>query len=500
MSHADKYVLAIDQGTTSSRAILFDKNYRNCAVSQQEFTQHYPKSGWVEHDPEDIWQTTLSTCRKVMQQVDAKAVDIASIGITNQRETTVIWDRKSGKPIHRAIVWQDRRTSDRCSELRSAGHEPLVNSKTGLLLDPYFSATKIAWILDHVDGAREAATRSELAFGTIDTFLLWRLSGGTVHATDATNASRTMLYDIYQNCWSDELLALFDVPASLLPDVRDSAADFAKTGKSIFDGVISISGIAGDQQAATVGQACFQPGMMKSTYGTGCFALLNTGTSPVPSKNRLLTTIAYQLDGQTSYALEGSIFIAGAAVQWLRDGLQLIESAQQSGDLAAASDEAQDVYLVPAFVGLGAPYWDADCRGAIYGLSRGTGRAELARATLESVCYQTCDLLHAMQLDWGEAGNTILRVDGGMVASDWTMQRLADTVNAEVDRPKVMETTALGAAWLAGMQSGFYGDRDEFAQSWGLDKRFSPMMDDSTRSRKYAGWKDAVSRTLSRPS
>jgi glycerol kinase len=499
MSNATSYVLAIDQGTTSSRAILFDKNYHNCAVSQQEFSQHFPQSGWVEHDPEEIWQTSLSTCLEAMQQVGAKAADIASIGITNQRETTVIWNRKTGQPIHNAIVWQDRRTSDLCAELRDAGHEDLVSSRTGLLLDPYFSATKIAWILDHVDGAREAASRGELAFGTIDTFLLWRLSGGTVHATDATNASRTMLYDIYQNCWSDELLKLFDIPASLLPEVRDSAADFASTEHSIFDGGISICGIAGDQQAATVGQACFQPGMMKSTYGTGCFALLNTGTDAVVSENRLLTTIAYQLDGQTSYALEGSIFIAGAAVQWLRDGLQLIDSAEQSGTLAAAADEAQDVYLVPAFVGLGAPYWDADCRGAMFGLSRGTGRAEIARATLESVCYQTCDLLQAMQRDWGEAGNTILRVDGGMVASDWTMQRLADLVNAEVDRPRVMETTALGAAWLAGMQSGFYGDKDEFAQNWGLDKRFSPTMDDATRSRKYSGWQDAISRTLSRP-
>jgi glycerol kinase len=434
-----------------------------------------------------------------MQKANAKAADIASIGITNQRETTVIWNRKTGKAIHNAIVWQDRRTSDFCAELRNSGHEALVTSKTGLLLDPYFSATKIAWILDHVDGAREAASRGELAFGTIDTFLLWRLSGGKVHVTDATNASRTMLYDIYQKRWSDELLQLFDIPASMLPEVRDSAADFAMTDRSIFDGSISISGVAGDQQAATVGQACFQPGMMKSTYGTGCFALLNTGTSAVASKNRLLTTIAYQLNGQTNYALEGSIFVAGAAVQWLRDGLQLIENAQQSGDLAAAADEAQEVYLVPAFVGLGAPYWDADCRGAIYGLSRGTGRAEIARATLESVCYQTCDLLNAMQGDWGEAGNTILRVDGGMVASDWTMQRLADLVNAEVDRPKVMETTALGAAWLAGMQSDFYGDQNEFAQSWGLDKRFSPDMDDDLRKRKYAGWQDAVSRTLSRP-
>jgi glycerol kinase len=498
MSSGAKYVLAIDQGTTSSRAILFDKNYQNCAVSQQEFKQHYPQSGWVEHDPEEIWQTTLSTCQQAMQKVNAEPADIASIGITNQRETTVVWDKKSGKPIHNAIVWQDRRTSDFCSELRGAGHENLVTSKTGLLLDPYFSATKIAWLLNNVDGAREAANRGELAFGTIDTFLVWRLSGGKVHITDATNASRTMLYDIYQNCWSDDLLRLFNIPASMLPEVRDSAADFATTDKSLFDGSISITGIAGDQQAATVGQACFQPGMMKSTYGTGCFALLNTGTSAVTSKNRLLTTIAYQLDGQANYALEGSIFVAGAAVQWLRDGLQLIESAAQSGDFAATADEAQDVYLVPAFVGLGAPYWDADCRGAIYGLSRGTGRAEIAKATLESVCYQTCDLLNAMQRDWGEAGNTILRVDGGMVASDWTMQRLADMVNAEVDRPKVMETTALGAAWLAGMKSGFYGDQSEFAQSWGLDRRFSPNMDDALRKRKYAGWQDAVSRTLSR--
>lgn len=500
MNNSAKYVLAIDQGTTSSRAILFDKNYKNCAVAQLEFEQHYPQSGWVEHDPEDIWETTLSTCHKVMQQVGAKAADIASIGITNQRETTVIWDRKTGKPIHRAIVWQDRRTSNYCSELRGAGNEPLITSKTGLLLDPYFSATKINWILDHVDGARPAANRGELAFGTIDTFLLWRLSGGTVHATDATNASRTMLYDIYQNCWSDDLLKLFNVPASLLPEVKDSAADFAKTDKAIFEGSIPVNGIAGDQQAATVGQACFQPGMMKSTYGTGCFALLNTGNNAVTSTNRLLTTIAYQLDGQVSYALEGSIFVAGAAVQWLRDGLQLIESAQQSGDLAATADESQDVYLVPAFVGLGAPYWDADCRGAIYGLSRGTGRAEIAKATLESVCYQTCDLLKAMQGDWGEAANTILRVDGGMVASDWTMQRLADLVNAEVDRPMVMETTALGAAWLAGMQSGFYGDKNEFAKNWGLERRFSPDMEEATRSKKYKGWQDAVNRTLSRPS
>jgi glycerol kinase len=499
MSDNKKYVIAIDQGTTSSRAILFDENYQNCAVSQQEFTQHYPQSGWVEHDPEDIWNTTLETCRQAMQMVNARAADIAAIGITNQRETTVLWDRKSGKPIYRAIVWQDRRTSEYCSQLRDAGHEALVTTKTGLLLDPYFSATKVAWLLDHVDGAREAARRGELAFGTIDTYLLWRLTGGRVHTTDATNASRTMLFDIYQNCWSDELLELFDIPASMLPEVKDSAADFGETEAPLFDGAISISGVAGDQQAATVGQACFQPGMMKSTYGTGCFALLNTGDCAVTTKNRLLTTIAYRLKGHTSYALEGSIFVAGAAVQWLRDGLQLIDSAEQSGVLAAASDESQDVYLVPAFVGLGAPYWDADCRGAIYGLSRGTGRAEIARATLESVCYQTCDLLNAMRRDWGTTGDTILRVDGGMVASDWTMQRLADLVNAEVDRPRIMETTALGAAWLAGMHRGFYGDQKQFADRWGIDRRFSPDMDAETRDRKYVGWQDAVQRTLSRP-
>jgi glycerol kinase len=498
MSTAARYVLAIDQGTTSSRAILFDANYKNCAVSQQEFAQHYPQSGWVEHDPEDIWQTTLLSCQQVLQKVNASAAHIAAIGITNQRETTVVWSRKTGKPVHPAIVWQDRRTSDFCRGLRDSGNEAMVMAKTGLLLDPYFSATKIAWILDQVDGARAAAMRGELLFGTIDSFLLWRLSGGTIHATDATNASRTMLYDIYNHCWSDDLLKLFDIPASMLPEVRDSAADFAFTDKSLFDGKISICGIAGDQQAATVGQACFQPGMMKSTYGTGCFALLNTGESGVQSNNRLLTTIAYQLDGKACYALEGSIFVAGAAVQWLRDGIALIESAEQSGELAAIADESQEVYLVPAFVGLGAPHWDADCRGAIYGLSRGTGRAEIAMATLESVCYQTRDLLDAMHRDWDVSGDTVLRVDGGMVASDWTMQRLADLVNAEVDRPTVLETTALGAAWLGGMQSGFYGDQDEFSKSWGLDKRFTPDMDETTRSRKYAGWQEAIKRTLSR--
>jgi glycerol kinase len=497
MGNTAKFVIAIDQGTTSSRTILFDDKYRKCAVGQQEFDQHYPQSGWVEHNPEDIWQTTVSTCQQAMKELDAGASDIAAIGITNQRETTLVWDRKSGKPLHNAIVWQDRRTSDLCRQLREQGNESLIIEKTGLLLDPYFSATKIAWILDHVDGARAAANRGELAFGTVDCFLLWRLSGGKVHATDATNASRTMLYDIYKHCWSEDLLRLFDIPASILPEVRDSASNYGLTDKSLFDGTISISGIAGDQQAATVGQACFQPGMMKSTYGTGCFALLNTGETGVQSKNRLLTTIAYQLEGKASYALEGSIFVAGAAVQWLRDGIGLIDNAAQSGELAAIADESQEVYMVPAFVGLGAPHWDADCRGAIFGLSRGTGRAEIACATLESVCFQTRDLINAMHRDWEASRDTILRVDGGMVASDWTMQRLADLVDADVDRPTVLETTALGAAWLAGMQSGFYGDQQEFSQNWGLDKRFSSKMDESTRTRKCAGWENAVRRTLS---
>ena len=490
------YVLAIDQGTTSSRAILFDRDYRIVSVDQQEFEQHFPRSGWVEHEPEDIWNSTLATCRGAMTKAGAEAKDIAAIGITNQRETAIVWDRETGKAIHRAIVWQDRRTAEICAEMKQAGEEERVSARTGLLLDPYFSGTKLAWILDNVDGAREAAAAGRLAFGTVDSFLLWRLTGGAVHATDATNASRTLLYDIHEGCWSEELLELIRVPAGVLPAVRDSAADFGETQADIFGAPIRIAGIAGDQQAATVGQACFSPGMMKSTYGTGCFALLNTGDAAVRSTNRLLTTIAYQLNGKPTYALEGSIFVAGAAVQWLRDGLGIIGDAAESGDLAAAADANQDVYLVPAFVGLGAPYWDAECRGAIHGLTRATGPKELARAALESVCYQTRDLLGAMQGDWDGAGETVLRVDGGMVASDWTMQRLADLLDAPVDRPRVLETTALGAAWLAGMQTGFYPDADTFAESWALERRFTPAMDAAERDRKYAGWKDAVGRTL----
>ncbi len=495
----EKFVLAIDQGTTSSRAILFDKNCRIKAVAQQEFAQHYPHSGWVEHDAEDLWETTISTCKAVIAKAGIGAADIVSIGITNQRETTVVWDRKTGKAIHRAIVWQDRRTAEICSGLKSAGLEDTVTKRTGLLLDPYFSGTKVAWILDNVPGARDAANAGRLAFGTVDSFILWRLTSGKVHATDATNASRTLLYDINKKRWSLYLLDLLRVPESMLPVIKDCAADYGATDPALFGTAIPITGIAGDQQAAAIGQACFTPGMVKSTYGTGCFALLNTGTTPVYSKNRLLTTVAYSLNNEVHYALEGSIFIAGAAVQWLRDGLGLIKSAGESGALAAQADPEQDVYLVPAFVGLGAPYWDAECRGAIYGLSRGTTSKEIIRAALESVCYQTRDLVDAMRADWGASRETVLRVDGGMVEFDWTMQCLADVLAAPVDRPKVLETTALGAAYLAGLYSGFYPAPAEFAKLWSLDRRFMPSVDETERARKYAGWQDAISRTLTRP-
>ena len=494
MSH----ILAIDQGTTSSRAIIFDANTAIIAVAQQEFPQHFPASGWVEHEPEDLWDTTLAVCREAMAKAGVTASDLAGIGITNQRETTLVWDRKTGKAIHRAIVWQDRRTAERCAALKAEGHEPLVAQKTGLLLDPYFSGTKIAWILDHVPGARARAEKGELAFGTVDSFLLWRLTGGAVHATDATNASRTLLYDIHQGAWDDALLEVIGVPRAMLPEVRDSSAEFGLTLPDLFGGAIAVRGIAGDQQAATVGQACFEPGMLKSTYGTGCFALLNTGDQALVSRNRLLTTIAYQLKGRRTYALEGSIFIAGAAVQWLRDGLHLVQNAAETGPMAAESDPAQQVYLVPAFVGLGAPYWDADARGAMFGLTRNTGPREFARAALEAVCFQTHDLLAAMRADWpgAKGAQTVLRVDGGMVASDWTMQRLADILGAPVDRPEVKETTALGAAYLAGLQAGIYPEPAIFATKWRLEKRFSPTLDAAPRADLLKGWADAVSRTL----
>ena len=487
-------IIALDQGTTSSRTIIFDQNYQIVEQAQQEFTQHFPEDGWVEHDAMDIWNTTLATAKQAMASAGVTAKDIAAIGITNQRETTVIWDRQTGEPIYNAIVWQDRRTAALCNQLKEQGLETSVTEKTGLLLDPYFSATKVAWILDSVSGARDRAERGELAFGTVDSWLLWNLTDGE-HATDATNASRTMLYNIHRGYWDDELLELFNVPRSLLPEVKDSAADFGTT--SLLGDPINIYGIAGDQQAATLGQACFDVGMMKSTYGTGCFALLNTGDTAVTSTNRLLTTIAYQLDGKPTYALEGSIFIAGAAVQWLRDGLGIIESASQSGQLAKDADPTQSVYMVPAFTGLGAPWWDADARGALLGLTRGTGPAEIAKAALESVCYQTLDLLNAMRADWAQEAETVLRVDGGMVASDWTMQCLADILQAPVDRPVIAETTALGAAWLAGSRAGIWPDQQGFADNWRLDKNFAPEMAIELRDKKVAGWDKAVRRVLS---
>ena len=494
------HILAIDQGTTSSRAIVFDGDMKIAGVGQQEFAQHYPASGWVEHDPEHIWSSVVATCKAALKKAELKADGIAAIGITNQRETVVIWDKATGRPIHNAIVWQDRRTAPLCAKLKKAGLEPTFTKKTGLLLDPYFSGTKIAWLLDNVPGARKRAEKGELLAGTIDTFLIWRLTGGRVHATDATNASRTLVYNIAKNEWDAELLKLLKIPAAILPEVKDCAADFGVTEKKLFGAEVPILGVAGDQQAATIGQACFEPGMMKSTYGTGCFAMLNTGENLVRSKNRLLGTIAYRLNGRTTYALEGSIFIAGAAVQWLRDGAKMIDKAAKSGELAAEADPTQDVYLVPAFVGLGAPHWDADARGAIFGLTRNSGPAEFAKAALESVAYQTRDLLDAMKKDWKagpSAAKTVLRVDGGMVASDWTMQRLADILDAPVDRPTVLETTALGAAWLAGSKAGVWPDAKAFAKKWSLDRRFEPAMDEKERRAKVKGWRDAVRRTLS---
>jgi len=500
------HILAIDQGTTSSRAILFDAGMKPVTSAQEEFPQHYPDSGWVEHDANDLWSTTAATCRAAIEKAGITGAEVAAIGITNQRETTVVWDRHSGRAIHRAIVWQDRRTADTCERLRAAGHEEMVKARTGLLLDPYFSGTKLAWILDHVEGAREKARAGDLLFGTVDSFLIWKLTGGRVHATDATNAARTLLYDIRKGRWSRTICDLLDIPVEMLPEVRDSADDFGTTRADLFGREIPVLGVAGDQQAATVGQACFQPGMRKRTDGTGCFALLNTGGTPVVSQDRLLTTIAYQLDGRPTYALEGSIFVAGAVVQWLRDGLGLIREARETQPLAEKADAHQEVVLVPAFTGLGAPYWRPECRGAIFGLTRATGPAEMARAALESVGFQTRDLLEAMRADWeGHGADAILRdidvatlrVDGGMSASDWTMQFLADILDAPVDRPEVLETTALGAAWLAGMRAGLYPGQEEFARTWALERRFEPRMDAGARARKRDAWARAIGATMS---
>ncbi|MEO1104329.1 MAG: glycerol kinase GlpK [Pseudomonadota bacterium] len=488
-------ILAIDQGTTSTRAIVFDASRKIIGVGQQEFAQHYPRSGWVEHELEDLWQTTLITVRRALQEAALDAAQIAAIGITNQRETVAVWERDTFKPAHRAIVWQDRRTAGFCARLKAEGLEDMVTAKTGLLLDPYFSGTKLSWLLDEVEGLRARAERGEVVFGTIDTYLIARLTGAFV--TDVTNASRTLMFDIQKGAWDDELLSILKVPRAMLAHVRPNADDFGTTHKDLFGAAIPVRGVAGDQQAAVIGNACFKPGMVKSTYGTGCFALINTGEERVASKSRLLTTIAYQLNGKITYALEGAIFVAGAAVQWLRDGLGLIENAAQSGELAQLADPNQSVVLVPAFVGLGAPYWDANARGAIFGITRATGPAELAKAVLDSVAFQTHDLTEAMHADWGSRGeHSIIRVDGGMVASDWAMQRLADILAAPVDRPTIGETTALGAAWLAGHHAGVWPGQEGFAESWARDRRFEPHMDEDERGRLIEGWNDAVARTL----
>jgi glycerol kinase len=495
MTHEAHYLLAIDQGTTSTRAILFDAGARPIASHALELRQIYPANGWVEHDPEEIWRAVVACCRTVVRGVPPD--QIVAIGITNQRETTVLWDRATGAPLHSAIVWQDRRTADRCRELKDAGHEPEVSRITGLLVDPYFSATKAEWLLNHISGARERADRGELAVGTIDSWLIFKLTGGRVHATDVTNASRTMLLDLQTLQWSEEMLHLFNIPRPLLADVRDSADDFSETTADVFGRPIPIRGVAGDQQAALVGQACFRIGDVKSTYGTGCFALVNTGSTAPTSQNRLLATAGYRAKGEKAYALEGSIFVAGAVVQWLRDALGCIRSASEVEALARTAKAADGLYFVPAFTGLGAPYWDPNARGAIVGLTRDMGSAEIARAALDSVCYQTRDLLEAMARDMvahNVAAPAAMKVDGGMVRNDWFCQRLADLTGLPVDRPRVTETTAVGAAYLAGLGAGVFGGLSDIVGGWSLDRQFEPAMGASTRDALYEGWAKAVAR------
>ena len=485
-------VLAIDQGTTSSRALVFDGEGRILGLAQKELPQHFPHSGWVEHDAEDIWRDTVETVKGALVDAGMTAQNIAALGITNQRETTVLWDRETGEALHRAIVWQDRRTAELCRGWKAEGWEPEIQKKTGLLLDPYFSGSKLAWLLQEIPGAREKAEAGKLAFGTVDSFLLWRLTGGRVHATDATNASRTLLYDIHDGDWDDDLLERFGIPRVLLPEVRDCMGEFGTTEADLFGEALPILGIAGDQQAATIGQACLSPGMVKSTYGTGCFALYNTGEA-LASTHRLLTTVAYQFAGERTYALEGSIFVAGAAVQWLRDSLGLISSAPETAELARQAREDHGVVMVPAFVGLGAPHWDADARGALFGMSRGTGRAEIVRATLEAVCFQTRDLLEAMIAD-GATAPSALRVDGGMADNDWMLQFLADTLGVAVERPEVTETTALGAAFLAAAEAGVLSGIEAISETWRAEARFEPKMGEEERAARYGAWQDAVER------
>jgi glycerol kinase len=489
-------LLAIDQGTSSTRAILFDDSLQVIGVEQQEFPQHYPHPGWVEHDPEDIWDSTISVVKRVLAKTGTRTADVAALGIANQRETAILWHRATGKAISNAIVWQDRRTASHCDLLKARGVEAEITAKTGLRLDPYFSATKIAWLLEHIPDARRRAEKGELAFGTVESFLIWRLTGFKRHMTDATNASRTLLYDIRAGVFDEALLELFDIPAFLLPEIEDSSGDFGTTEPSHFGGAIRIAGAVGDQQAAMIGQGCFAPGMMKSTYGTGAFMLLNTGREPILSTNRLLTTVAYQLGGRRSFALEGAIFVAGAAVKWLRDGIGIIANAKETAALAAAADPHQTVYCVPAFVGLGAPYWDPNARGAIFGLTQATGRGELARAVLESVGYQTRDLLEAMRLDWPapSSAKMVLRVDGGMVANDWMLQFLADILGVAVERPAILETTARGAAYLAGLACGICPPPEDYSDVRPGTRRYTPRMDEQTRTAKYQGWCNAVAR------
>lgn len=490
-----KYILSVDQGTTSSRALIFDANGQQVGLGQEEFRQYFPENGWVEHDAEEIWETTLRSCRTALAEANVDAGAIACIGITNQRETTVVWDRDSGKPIHHAIVWQDRRTSEYCQKLRAGNLTEKIQNKTGLLIDPYFSATKLKWILDNVEGAREKASAGKLAFGTIDSFLLWNLTGGKQHCTDATNASRTMLFNIVEQSWDDELLELFDIPESVLPEVKDCAADFGTTDPKLLGAAIPVTGIIGDQQAAAFGQCCFHAGMAKSTYGTGCFLLMNTGNELLTSRNRLLGTVAYRLDGKTSYAVEGSIFMAGATIQWLRDEMHLIKTASESEQLAANASEDLSVYLVPAFTGLGAPYWDSEARGAIFGMTRDTGAREIVAAGLMSVCYQTRDLIEAIAADGGSL--QALRVDGGMVNNNFLLQKLADVLACEVHRPTITETTALGAAYVAGLQAGLFASLEQIQDKWQLDRIATPEKDQQWRQARYQGWLDAVGRTRS---
>ena len=490
-----KYLLAIDQGTTSSRAILFTKLGKVHASAQEEFEQHFPHDGWVEHNPSDIWKTVLRTCRKVLADNNVQATEVIAIGITNQRETTLVWDRKTGEPIYNAIVWQDRRTSDYCRTISSPAVEELINNKTGLLLDPYFSATKIRWILDHVEGAQEKAENGELAFGTVDSFLLWHLTGQKVHRTDATNASRTMIFNIHEQAWDQKLLELFNIPAAMLPEVMDSSDNFGYVDSALLGSEIAILAMAGDQQAALFGQACFDEGMAKSTYGTGCFLMLNTGSKALKSKNRLLTTVAYRLKGKPTYAIEGSIFMAGATIQWIRDGLKLIGSACETESIAEKMPLDHGVFLVPAFTGLGAPYWDPNARGAILGLTRDSGINEIVTAGLQSVCYQTKDLQKAMENDGIRP--SVIRVDGGMVTNNWLLSFLSNILGATIDRPEITETTALGAAYLAGLKAGVYSSTEELAKMWQCEKRFTPEIDNAQRNILYGKWLAAVQRVKS---